>query len=185
MAKSAKKAPRPVVARERIYSAGVYRHVDALLEDLTRFACERPDSLRFPQAHVDLDLEEFSPLGFVQHWGAVRFLAKEPRREHMHQWVQMVAMRMIGEAGERLTDYQSVFIPFLLNQSFGKGVGYLTRAKTTPEELAEVLPAALEDLRRVGPDKILQLILGPDAPEYWEPPKPPRGVKLVDLEPER
>jgi hypothetical protein len=185
MAKSVKKPPRPVVARERIYSSGVYRHVDALLKDLDRFVCERPDALRFPQAHVDLERGEFSPFGFVQHWGAARFLAKEPRREHMHQWVQMVAMHMIGEAGERLTDYRSIFIPFLLNQSFGKGVGYLTRAKTTPEELAEVLPAARADLRQVGPDGLLKIFYGADAPEYWEPKEPPRGVMLVDVEPER
>jgi hypothetical protein len=186
MVKTPKRPPRPVVARERIYSSGVYRHVMAMLEEMLQRARGNPDSLRFPQRHVDVAADCYSPFGFVQHWAGSRFVDVEPRRDAMNQWVLATTLCVIGDAGVAATDFRPVHIWFLMDQSTSRGIGYLTRAKTTPEELVGVLEDAIRRLEAVGPDGVFSLFVPPPLPEFYEPPmKPPRGVKLVDIEPER
>jgi hypothetical protein len=104
----------------------------------------------------------------------------------MNQWFQMTAFRVIGDAGVAATDFRPIHIWFLMDQSTSRGIGYLTRAKTTPEELVGVLEDAVRRLQAVGPDGVFSFFMKPPLPKYYEPEmKPPRGVKLLDVEPDR
>jgi hypothetical protein len=142
--------------------------------------------LRFPQRHIDVAADCYSPLAFVQHWAGSRFVDVEPRRDVMNQWVLATAFTVIGDAGVAATDFRPIHIWFLMDQSTSRGIGYLIRAKTTPEELVGVLEDAIRRLHAVGPDGVFSLFMKPPLPEFYEfQAKPPRGVKLVDLEPDR
>jgi hypothetical protein len=189
MGETVAKTPLPegklVLARERIYPAGVRRHVLAVLSELRDLASNAPERLRHRQKFADPCLGEYSPYGWIEHVLERRFLAASPRREHMHQWVQTGVMHFLGEAAMRLTDFRPIVIPFLFDQALARGVGYLTRAATTPDELARVAAAAAAEVAAGADDCVFAAILTPPLPEYWQPENWPKFVTLVDVDEER
>ncbi|SEA87680.1 hypothetical protein [Rubrimonas cliftonensis] len=189
MAKSVNPDKGVLIARERIYPAAVQRHVLAVLRDFREIVAREPERIS-PTARAD-DVDVVSPCKVVEKLLVVRFMAVSPRRDVMHQWVQMGVMHNLGVAAERLTDYRHVVVPFLLNQALSYGVGYLIRRSTTPTELLAVIDAAMQDVEAGGPAGIFAICLQPPYPEYWEPDalsaqlKRRGWPKLVDVEPEK
>lgn len=185
MAKTPVPEGKLVLARERIYPAAVRRHVLAVLSELRDAASTMPERLRHRQKYADPERGEYSPYGWVEHALERRFLAVSPRREHMHQWVQSGMMHFLGEAAMRLTDFRPIVVPFLFDQALARGVGYLTRAATTPEELARVAAAAAAEVEAAPDDCVFAAVLAPPLPEFWEPENWPKFVTLVDVDGER
>jgi len=174
-----------VLARERIYPAAVRRHVLAVLSELRDAAAAVPARVRHCRQYADPGLDGYSPYGWVEHALERRFLALSPRREHMHQWVQSGVMHFLGAAATRLTGFRPIVVPFLFDQALARGVGYLTRAATTPDELARVAAAAAADVEAGAEDCVFAAILPPPPPEFWEPENWPKFVTLVDVDAER
>jgi hypothetical protein len=185
MARRSTRPPQPVIAREPIYAATVRRHVLAILSEVQAFARDHPDRLRHQGRVADLERDEYSPLGLIEHRLAQAFLAAEPQRVYMHQWVQTGVMHHIGTIGARMTGFKALVIPFLMSQSLGKGIGYLTRPLTTPEELEAVVTVAIQKIEAADEDCIFALQLNKPYPAFWLPERWPKDAKIVDIEPER